>query len=96
MAHACNIRKKNEDKADDINTRTYINETQNLGDTYIHKYNIIIILNEDKFHNVILFLVVFLAKSLSYSLLLPRSVQASTREQSEACVFHVWERSLTF
>ena len=48
MAHACNIRKKNEDKADDINTRTYINETQNLGDTYIHKYNIIIILNETK------------------------------------------------
>ena len=35
--------KKNEDKADDINTRTYINETQNLGDTYIHKYNIIIL-----------------------------------------------------
>ena len=36
---------KNEDKADDINTRTrtYINETQNLGDTYIHKYNIIIL-----------------------------------------------------
>ena len=42
MAHACNIR-KNEDKADDINIRTYINETQNFGDTYIHKYNIIIL-----------------------------------------------------
>ena len=43
MAHACNIR-KSEDKADDINTHTYINETQILGDTYIHKY-ILITLN---------------------------------------------------